>query len=390
MTTFENKYTVSFEEVLNLLNLIHKTFSTEGVNNTYQLNRIASDGMGNAIFSALSRTYSTAGFQTELIKQCRAMQGIAKTFNFTLDDTYNVNKRHDDHFKNGASTVEKHMFNIMFRNHNLYGVTDKVERKTFNDVLVEMDYADITEDDILKSDFKYNKDITEFMHANKSIVKSQFPDAKFDDIKGLVTEYLFPKPEPIKAFDRLTIDATEVHDKAVKLTTDTWELVKTVFTIKYPDADINAFQGTDGFTGVDRFKFVEMIQRNFEWMLKNNNEKLDEIVYNPELGRYTSMHKNNVAGAMIIIDKCNQYITTAKEIDNSNTSDEFSRMAEEGHSDNLDSDNLARQQYEADNNLPHGSIGEGSIANGKGDSIYEGTTSVENLPEGYLDATPLR
>lgn len=368
MPQFQNTPVVSSEDVSDLLYIIHNTFNTDGKVNTFQLNRIASSLMGNALFTALRTTNARDGFEAKLVKNYRAAYGIANGFNFTPDFDWNISSEHDKFFNAKVPSEESVMKKILTRMANKYGVSDKVTIENASDIMLEMEFADITELDEKWNDTSYKNNLHIWMKKNKdkvNAIKSDLQQECTDNNKKFnfpmlikrISEIEFLKPEPVIAFGRLQADARNSVAISRKLADDTWKKVQGVIDNIKTDAGLDALDGTDGLDGEERYRLVQAILRNFDWSQKDCNDKLGEIALNPEMENMESLHESNLNGALAIIPICNAIIEKADEVYKSNTSDEFSRMYEEGSSDNLSDDGQNRHDYEVDNNLPHGTVG---------------------------------
>ncbi|RKZ82340.1 MAG: hypothetical protein DRQ39_10815 [Gammaproteobacteria bacterium] len=355
MPNFETVPTISFKAVKDLLEDINNTFNINGRTNTFQLSRIASGGIGNALFTALRSTKSHDGFQANLMKQCKAMNGIARTFNFELDAKWNIDREYDKFFESKVPSLDSKMRAIFLRRAKHYGYAGKVTIKNMNDILDEMDFADVSELDEADNDRKYKEAVRSYIKAHRDALKEEYPEASLTDLKQIVADDILDKPEPVRGYVRLKQDAETVIAKSRELTRETWEAVKQVLEIPYPEADINALDSVDGYDGEDRYRLVQAILRNFDWAQQDSNDKLEEIVMNPEMENMEGIHESNLAGAMVIIPICNELIAEAEQVFQSNTSEEISRELDEGTSDNLAGDNA--HDYEVSENIPHGSMG---------------------------------
>jgi len=350
MPSFQDKPVISFIDLETLLKTIYDTYNINGSINTFQLHKITCNGIGNALFTALRTTNSKDGFETNLIKQKRAMQGIANTFAFKLEPEWNITNEHGRFMDDKVPSVNTKMSKILVLMANKYGVTTEVKSENVSDIIEDMMLEDITDNDIKWNDMDYKNKLHIFIRENRKNLKTEFPDMKGAELKEQAMEQ-FPKPEPSPAYDRLEADATDFVNKAKTLYTETWEKVKNILDIDYPDVDINALHGTDGLTGSDRYYLVQAILRNFDWAQESSKAKLCEIEMDPEMEKDRKMAQNNYNSAVSLIPMCNMLINSADEVYKSNTSDEFSRMFEEGSSDNVSEDGLNRHVYETEHNL---------------------------------------
>jgi len=90
------------------------------------------------------------------------------------------------------------------------------------------------------------------------------------------------------------------------------------------------------------------------------------------------------ASAKLIADFCASLTAEADKIDQTNTQEESSRDTNTKPETQTE---LDRMRYEADQGLPHGSIGNG-LSKDSDRSVYEG--NAESLPAGYLTDIPPR
>lgn len=367
-TAFQATPVIATDDLTSVLYIIHNTFNVNGKVNTFQLNRIASSLLSNALFTALRTTNSRDGFETNFIKNIRAAYGIANGYNFKPEFEWNVDSEHDKFFSSKVPTEESVMKKILLRHANKYGVTEKVTIENTMDIMMEMEFADITPLDEKWNDTKYKNDLHNYMQENKDEVRGIIDTLKqecadndtpytFKTLLDHISNEVFTKPEPVVAFERLKADAENSVAISRRLATETWDKVMTVMANIDKSEGLSTLDGTDGLTGEDRYKLLHAILRNFEWSQKDCNDKLGEIALNPELENMEQLHTDNLNGALTIIPVCNKLIEQADEINKSNTSDEFSRMYEQGSSDNLSDDGQTRHDYEVEHNLPHGTVG---------------------------------
>lgn len=359
MTSFQTEPTVSYEDTVLLLDTIYNTYNVNGKINTFQMSKIVNQGMGNAIWRALRSTESKDGFQTELVKQCRAMYGIARTYNFEPDFTYNIDREKTRFLEDKIPTALAQMKKAVIYEGAKYGIKDTVTLGTAMATLDQMEFDGVTEFDENYNNRIFEDQVRQFVKEDATELKKEFPKMGFQAIiDAVIEDERYEKPEAISSFDRLKLKSEKSVIEFEAKFTGIYSDVMAVQKIEYPNVDINALHGTDGFTGNDRFKLIENILNSFDYSQRADSEKLGEIAFNPDMQKDEKMVKENLSSALVIIAMCNELITEARQVDNSNTSDEYSRVLEEGSSENISDAGLARQVFESENGLPHGTVGE--------------------------------
>lgn len=364
--SFQKTPMITAEKTEMLLDNIFNTFNVGGNINTYQLQRIATGIVGTAIYSAVRNTKSKDGFQDQLMKHMQVANGIASHYKFPLDIEYNITREKGNFYKGKVPQLKSKMESLLIKTTSKYITVEdlrdvyklkkgrRVDYKNIIDVMDELEFQDVTALDEYIGDKDYIKLLSTYVKEHKAELKKEYPDKSFTELKDIVTDKV-DRPEDVPAFERLQAQAEDYIKSATRLADETWNQVLPQIVRVYSGCSLSALDGSDGYTGEDRYKLVQAILRSMDWSQKDSNMKLEQIAEDAEMADSETMVAGNLSGALNIIPECNLLIEEAEEVFKSNTSEEISREYENGVSDNLAGN--SSHDYEVSENIPHGAIG---------------------------------